>query len=763
MTAHLFLGIDLAWSTGWTGVAAVDEAGRLLTSGRVKSDDEIDEWVCDQPGTIAIVAVDAPLVVPNPTGQRRAERLIGQAFGGFGASAHAASQAIMGDETRAMSLARRHGWDVDPAAVGGLPTVCIEVYPHPAMIGLFGLDYRLAYKKGTGTLSARQPGFVSLMRHLESVPELELATHPRWVELSQVVASGRGLDRIEDELDAVLCAHLAWLWRYRPHALTVYGDATDGYIVAPPRPLRRPVRPAPSGGSTAAGGAATGRAESSGTVSPQRLGGRADPRSDTRTENLVAALHAIVGPPHVLSDPETTEGFGVDWTRRWQHRPLLVVRPLDAAQTAAVLRTCRRAGVAVIPQGGNTGLVGGGVPRRSGTDVVLSTSRMTLLGPVEDRNGDSRVDLQDEDLLNDVQSDVSGDGPGDVRGECHVVVGAGVTVAALARHAAAAGRIYGVDLASRDSATIGGTVATNAGGLRVCRFGDTAAQVVGLEAVLADGSVLSWMSGVAKDGAGYRMAQLLVGSEGTLAVITKVRLRLHRPPPFGIPVLAGCESLRDAQMLMGRAESAGRLQLAEVWDHASMTQLRDVSGLPDPLTRPWPWYVLLQVEPLLVDGDGHWDEDPPDLGDVDAAVDRRLLRYRERLTEAMATLPGLLKMDVALPAASLPSFVAALHAEISGHTETSQISGPTAYVFGHLAEANLHLNIATAGPETMSQVARLVVAHGGSIASEHGVGVAKAALLSETLSADRLRAMHAVKDALDPDGVLNPGAVLPVE
>ncbi len=213
---------------------------------------------------------------------------------------------------------------------------------------------------------------------------------------------------------------------------------------------------------------------------------------------LARRLIEAVGQDHVLTDPERTRSYETDWTGRWSGRARLVVRPRDTAQVAAVLRACGAAGVGVVPQGGNTGLVGGGVPR--GGEVVLSLARLTELGPVDTAAG-------------------------------QVTAGAGVTLRALAEHAARAGLAYGVDFAARDSATVGGTVATNAGGIHVVRHGATRTQVLGLEAVLADGRVLRRMGGLPKDATGYDLPGLLTGSEGTLAVVTAARLRLVGVPP----------------------------------------------------------------------------------------------------------------------------------------------------------------------------------------------------------------------------------------
>lgn len=241
----LFVGIDLGWTSGASGLAVVDEAGRFTESARVHTDDEIAAWIAAQPGRVVVAAVDAPLIVPNETGQRVPERLIGQAFGGFGASAHTTNQKKFdGEEPRAMRLAKHLGWRVDPhAPTYGDAGVCIEVYPHPAMVGLFQLGYRLDYKKGND--QRRSPGFALLVKHLESIPELELVANRSWEQLKKTLAAPApgDLNRVEDELDAILCAHLAWLWTHRRERLHVYGSVEDGYIVAPPPPAHRPLLP----------------------------------------------------------------------------------------------------------------------------------------------------------------------------------------------------------------------------------------------------------------------------------------------------------------------------------------------------------------------------------------------------------------------------------------------------------------------------------------------------------------------------------------
>jgi predicted RNase H-like nuclease len=238
--AQMHIGIDLAWGQKRrSGVAAVDAAGRLVSSASLLTDAEIDGWLTDQ-GECVTVAVDAPLVVVNPSGQRRAETLIGKAFGRFDASAHTSNLSRPHfNPPRGRVLAERHGWSIDPqhSATAGFPA-CIEVYPHPGMIGVFGLDRIVKYKKGP--VPERRLGFTQLLGLLEGLRTLRLTESPRWQEILEVVEGMPrhvDLDLVEDEIDAIFCAYLAWLWHVERDALHVYGDLANGYIVAPPAPV----------------------------------------------------------------------------------------------------------------------------------------------------------------------------------------------------------------------------------------------------------------------------------------------------------------------------------------------------------------------------------------------------------------------------------------------------------------------------------------------------------------------------------------------
>jgi FAD/FMN-containing dehydrogenase len=423
--------------------------------------------------------------------------------------------------------------------------------------------------------------------------------------------------------------------------------------------------------------------------------------------SLERALRAAVGAEHVLVDAADRAGYDTDWTRRFSGRSRAVVRPGDVEQVAEVVRTCAEHGAAVVVQGGNTGLVGGGVPRGDG-QVVVSTRRLRRLDPVD-------------------------------RAARRVTAGAGVTIAELSAHAAAAGLDYGVDLAARDSATIGGTIATNAGGIRVVADGDTRAQVRGVEAVLADGSVVSRLDPPRKDSTGYDLSGLLVGSEGTLGLVTAATLRLVPRRGPGTVTLVGVATVDDALALL----PASGLRSAELMLDDGLRLVMDVAGLPKPLNRTWPVYVLLETDDL------------PDLPEqVDAVVDQRLWEYRERHTEAVATLGVAHKLDVSLPLSRLTDFLAAAPAAVVPHRLV---------VWGHLAEGNMHVNVVGPAPDDTSVddiVLHMVAERGGSVAAEHGIGVAKARWLSLTRSPAEIAAMRRIKAALDPHGLLNPGVLL---
>ena len=448
---------------------------------------------------------------------------------------------------------------------------------------------------------------------------------------------------------------------------------------------------------------------------------------------LLDDLRAAVGPQHVLVDSDVRASYETDWTGRFTGEALAVVRPADTTEVAAVVKACASTGARVVVQGGNTGLVGGSVP--AGGEVLLSLTRLTSLGEVDAAAG-------------------------------QVTAGAGVTLASLQEHARAAGLDFGVDLAARDSATVGGLVATNAGGIRVLRYGSMRAQVVGAEAVLADGSVISRLGGLAKDNTGYDLVSLLCGSEGTLGVLTQVRLRLVprlRARAVALLALDGAQAAVD--VLPALRERLPDLAAAELFFAEGLALVRTYGGLPAPFPVEHTAYLVLEcagrTDPTddlmaaVAEVDGLIDATVA----TDAAGQRALWAYREQHTEAISAAGVPVKLDVSVPLRVLADLVQRLPATISAAAPAAR-----PILFGHVNEGNLHVNVLDAGDrgeQVSDAVLRLVADLGGSISSEHGVGRAKVAWLGLSRSPEEIAAMQAVKSALDPHGLLNPGVLLP--
>jgi len=450
------------------------------------------------------------------------------------------------------------------------------------------------------------------------------------------------------------------------------------------------------------------------------------------TSALAQELRAAVGAAHLLTDASVTASFESDWTGRFRGRARCVVRPADTAQVAAVMAAAARAKAPVCVQGGNTGLVGGSVPVDGA--ILLSTARLTALEPVEAVSG-------------------------------QVTVGAGVTLAALQRHVRAEGYDFGVDFAARDSATLGGLVATNAGGERVLRYGTTRAQVLGIEAVLADGSIISRLGGLPKDNTGYHEMSLLTGSEGTLGIITRLRLRLVPLLTDRAVALVAVDDITAALSLLRTVRNRmPSLEAAELFFADGLALVRDKTGLAAPFAETYPAYLVLEcagrtdpTEDLL---EALADSDA--VRDATVAADARgrhqLWTYREAHTESINAAGVPVKLDVAVPLTALAETVAALPATIAAACPAAR-----PILFGHINEGNLHVNVldATSEAEAVTDaVLRLVAAHGGSISAEHGVGRAKRAWLGLSRSPQEIAMMRAVKRGLDPDGLLNPGVLL---
>lgn len=451
--------------------------------------------------------------------------------------------------------------------------------------------------------------------------------------------------------------------------------------------------------------------------------------------SIIARLRAVVGDRHVLCGEDVTAGFAIDWTGRFRGNTPAVVRPGDAAEVAEVLGILNSAEVAVVPQGGNTGLVGGSVPLHG--EVVLSLTRLNELEPVDELSH-------------------------------QVTVGAGATLASVQAHTRPKGLDLGVDLAARDSCTVGGMIAANAGGINVVRYGTMREQVLGVEAVLPDGVIVSHLDGLEKDNTGYSLPALFAGSEGTLGVITRVRLRLRPVLTERVTAMLSFPSVDAA--LAATAElrrTVTTLHAIEVVLGSAMELVSAHIGAPPPAQGGMAWLIVEAAS--MTDPTGELADAIERLqaavGDVAVATDsvsqRQLWRYREQITEAISAAGTPHKMDVTLPAATLARFVS----EVPGVIRETDPRA-AAYLFGHLGDGNVHVNVlgpdgAQPNEQVDGAVLRHVAALGGSISAEHGIGTAKRDWLHLNRSAAELATFEAIKLALDPKRTLNPAVLLP--
>jgi len=454
---------------------------------------------------------------------------------------------------------------------------------------------------------------------------------------------------------------------------------------------------------------------------------------------MLSALREAVGDAHLLTDADLRAGYERDWTGRWVGNAAAVVRPATTEQAVAALAACRDGGAAVIPQGGNTGLVGGSVPRAVAErdQVVLSLSRMRELDPVDVAAGE-------------------------------VTVAAGATLGALQEHVRRAGFGFGVDLGARDSATIGGMIATNAGGMQVFRHGPMRAQLVGIEAVIADGSVLRRLPGLLKDNTGYHLPSLLAGSEGTLAVITRARLRLvPLRSRRAVALLALGDAAAAVEVATALRQALPNLLAAELFFDDGMMLVLNHAGGDRPFRESHPAYLLAEADGATDPSDALVEAIGANSGrvrDVVVAADpagrERLWQLRERHTEAVNARGVPHKLDVAVPVSRLARYVTEVREAIRDVAPDASV-----YLYGHVGDGNLHVNVLGPPPEDDTvdgAVLELAIAMGGTVSAEHGIGVAKVDWLERDRGAADVAAMRAIKQALDPTWTLNPGVLLPV-
>lgn len=447
--------------------------------------------------------------------------------------------------------------------------------------------------------------------------------------------------------------------------------------------------------------------------------------------SLTERLTEIVGAGYVSTDPDVLDGRSVDHTGRYRGRAGLLVRPGTADEVAAVLSACRDAGTYVTVQGGRTSLVAGTVPEHN--DVLLSTERLRDVGEV----------------------DVA---------ERRIRVGAGVTLAEVQRAATAAGLVFGVDLAARDSATVGGMASTNAGGLRTVRYGNMGEQVIGLDVALPEGTVVRRHSQVRMDNTGYDLASLFIGAEGTLGVITGLDLRLHPAPRSRVTALCGfadLDALIDAGRVFREMDGIAALELV---DARASTLTAEHAGVSAPVEGAWLLLIELagdtdQTERLADALEESQLAGEPAVG-VDATAQQRLWQVREAVAEVLGVYGPPLKFDVSLPLSAIPTFAGRAVELVAEHAPDA-----IPVLFGHIGEGNLHLNLVRCAIDgerehaLYSAMMALIADLGGNVSSEHGVGTRKRDYVSMSRTEADIAAMRAVKAAFDPTGYLNPAVL----
>jgi len=470
----------------------------------------------------------------------------------------------------------------------------------------------------------------------------------------------------------------------------------------------------------------------------------------TTPQAFVHALTGIVGRANVLVDDLDMAGYLTDWRKRYVGRALAVVRPADTTQVADVVRHCSEANIAIVPQGGNTGLVGGATPDDSGMQIVLSTARMKAIRAI--------------DPVNDT-----------------ITVEAGCTLADLQAAARDAGRLFPLSLASEGSCTIGGNLSTNAGGTGVLRYGNARELCLGLEAVLPNGEVVSHLAGLRKDNTGYHWSDLLIGAEGTLGIVTAATLKLYPMPRARGTAWAAVASPHAALRLLAMAQQHCGPTLTAfelVSDFALSLVEKHFPASRPPFAGRHPQGVLIELSDHESEAharsllEGLLEQALEDGIVIDAVVAEDLARaqalwaLRENVSEAQAAEGKNIKHDIAVPISRIAEFVERTDAALR-----SAFAGIRMVTFGHLGDGNLHYNVSP--PVGVDEAAFLamqpainrlvhdaVVAHGGSISAEHGIGQLKRDDLAHYKSASEMTMMRAIKGALDPRGIMNPGKVL---
>ncbi len=456
---------------------------------------------------------------------------------------------------------------------------------------------------------------------------------------------------------------------------------------------------------------------------------------------IIATLRRALGEGAVLTGDAIGPRYHVDFSHESACAPLALLRPSSTAEVATILRECDRARQPLVVQGGLTGLAGGATPQHG--ELALTLERLT---------GIERLDRAAQTLS----------------------VRAGTPLQAVQQAAADAGYSFPLDLGARGSCTIGGNIATNAGGNQVIRFGMMRNLVLGLEAVLADGTVVSSMNTMLKNNAGFDLKQLFIGTEGTLGIVTRAVLRLFPRLPSKVTALCALRTLDDAIALLQGLQSrlGGRLSAFEaMWASYFHYVLAHVRAAASPFDREYPLYVLVEVDGAEPAADREGLEsalaaalDAELIADAAVAQSEREARsfwtIRDSIGEITPTLQPLNAFDVSLPTEAMAGFLAEIDAAFARYP-----AKVTNLVFGHIGDQNLHLAVTTHDASDSDALCDLVYgaigAHGGSISAEHGVGTLRRAYLHHSRSPEEIGLMKRLKAALDPHGILNPRRVLP--
>ncbi|MEY4270878.1 MAG: hypothetical protein RLZZ58_2094 [Pseudomonadota bacterium] len=469
------------------------------------------------------------------------------------------------------------------------------------------------------------------------------------------------------------------------------------------------------------------------------------------TETLLAELAALCGPKGFSRDPDTLAPWLTDWRGRYHGAAAAMLSPATTGEAAAAITACARAGVAIVPQGGNSGMVGGATPDASGAAILLSTRRMNRI-----RALDSAART--------------------------VVAEAGVILATLHDAVAAAGMRFPLTLGGKGSATIGGLISTNAGGTQVLRHGTMRALIAGIEAVLPDGQIFHGLAPLKKDNRGYDLKHVLTGAEGTLGLVTAATLMLVPAITARAAAWIGVASPDAALDLLRFLEDrhGAALEGFELMPESCVAKVvKHIPGTRTPLAGAPPWQVLIE----MVDS-GDTDVQAACTASLSAALDRELLsdaviakndseadmfwKMRDSISEAERAAGPALQHDVSVPVAAMPAFIAASAADLA-----HAFPGVRVASFGHLGDGNVHHHvqppadadgaawIGVHGDAVSLSIYRMVTAMGGSISAEHGIGQSKRAYLAELSDDARIAMLRGIKAGLDPAGLFNPGKLIP--